>query len=158
MGRDVSPSQVLGFNFQAQRDRFEEYLDAHCGRMMRVNDWSAPAIRSFYASTELPPPAAPEYMLKLAALMADFHMTETEALNTSLVKARWLTALLTEWKGAGQIVHMDAWRDDQAEANRVACEITRGMAKVDALRKAGKHKEADELEERVMSGEEVGNG
>jgi hypothetical protein len=117
-GRRIEPNEVLGFDFQTECLKFESYLDAHAARGIRCNDWACPVTASTLDSSGSQP-NAPEFALILAGLMTDYHMSEAEALDTSLVKARWLLALLAERRGTGVIRTSTECRVLQAEADDI---------------------------------------
>lgn len=115
-----SLAELVGFDFAAECDRFQTYLDEHGAGQVRVNDWSIPCTQAKEGSMRTVRSPAP--ILILCALISELRLGFSESLNLPLPFARWLVAVQAERIGAVTVVDRDELAAEQDLANKVAAD------------------------------------
>ena len=120
----VTPNDVMGFDFVEECRKMERYIDEHGGGQYRINDWSVPDTASRHP--EQMPTFTPATELLLSGLVSEVGLSESEALNMPLPKARWTWAIHAERKGWCVIVDTDVRSAAQESANEFARKVAAG--------------------------------
>lgn len=127
--KPTSISDLIGFDFEQEVYKFESYFDQHGGSDRRMNEWSVPFTKSTQKRSDFSDDSPP-FALLFEALISQCGFSESDAMNISLPKARWLIALNAVRRGATRIVDQSQASSEQREADEIMRKIESGEIKM----------------------------
>lgn len=126
LGRELSMEEILGFNFEEECSKLENYFDQFGAGRYAVNNWARPTTRVDRKAAEAAKSTkVPEYEVLLELMVSELGFSESEARELPLPAARWKWAIHAERKGLLEIVDIE----EATEEFNLASEFERKVEK-----------------------------